>query len=38
MYTFSDRKGRSLTMRSEATSGVLLAFFESGQCVAEGTT
>ena len=38
MYTFSDRKGRSLTMRPEATAGVLRAFIESGQCGAEGTT
>lgn len=29
MYTFSDRKGRSLTMRPEATAGVLRAFIES---------
>jgi len=38
MYTFADRKGRSLTMRPEATAGVLRAFIESGQCGAEGTT
>jgi len=28
MYTFADRKGRSLTMRPEATAGVLRAFIE----------
>ena len=38
MYTFVDRKGRSLTMRPEATAGVLRAFIESGLCGAEGTT
>ena len=38
MYTFADRKGRSLTMRPEATAGVLRAFIESGQSGAEGTT
>ena len=38
MYTFADRKGRSLTMRPEATAGVLRAFIESGQCGSEGTT
>lgn len=30
MYTFADRRGRSLTMRPEATAGVLRAFIESG--------
>ncbi len=30
MYTFCDRKNRSLTMRPEATAGVLRAFIESG--------
>lgn len=30
MYTFHDRKGRSLTMRPEATAGVLRSFIESG--------
>ena len=30
MYTFADRKGRSLTMRPEATAGVLRAFIEAG--------
>jgi histidyl-tRNA synthetase len=29
MYTFPDRKGRSLTMRPEATAGVMRAFIES---------
>ena len=38
MYTFADRKGRSLTMRPEATAGVLRAFIESGQYSADGTT
>lgn len=31
MYTFPDRKGRSLTLRPEATAGVLRAFIESGR-------
>ncbi|MEF2146529.1 MAG: histidine--tRNA ligase [Desulfovibrionaceae bacterium] len=30
MFTFPDRKGRSLTMRPEATAGVIRAFVESG--------
>lgn len=30
MYTFADRKGRSLTLRPEATAGVLRAFIEAG--------
>ena len=30
MFTFPDRKGRSLTLRPEATAGVLRAFIESG--------
>ncbi len=30
MYTFTDRKGRSLTLRPEATAGVLRAFIEAG--------
>jgi len=30
MYTFADRKGRSLTLRPEATAGVVRAFVESG--------
>lgn len=38
MYTFADRKGRSLTMRPEATAGVLRAFIESGLSAQEGTT
>lgn len=29
MYTFPDRKGRSLTMRPEATAGVMRAFIEN---------
>jgi len=29
MYTFADRKGRSLTMRPEATAGVLRAYIEN---------
>ncbi len=36
MYTFADRKGRSLTLRPEATAGVLRAFIEAGG--AEGVT
>lgn len=31
MFTFPDRKGRSLTMRPEATAGVVRAFVESGE-------
>lgn len=31
MYTFPDRKGRSLTMRPEATAGVMRAYIESGR-------
>ena len=31
MYTFPDRKDRSLTMRPEATAGVMRAFIESGR-------
>lgn len=31
MYTFPDRKGRSLTLRPEATAGVIRAFVESGR-------
>lgn len=38
MYTFADRKGRSLTMRPEATAGILRAFIESGMCGQEGVT
>lgn len=30
MFTFPDRKGRMLTMRPEATAGVMRAFIESG--------
>lgn len=30
MYTFADRKDRSLTLRPEATAGVMRAFIESG--------
>jgi histidyl-tRNA synthetase len=30
MYTFADRKGRSLTLRPEATAGVLRAYIENG--------
>ncbi len=30
MYTFPDRKGRSLTLRPEATAGVMRAYIESG--------
>lgn len=31
MYTFPDRKGRSLTLRPEATAGVMRAYIESGK-------
>lgn len=31
MYTFPDRKGRSLTLRPEATAGVIRAYIESGR-------
>lgn len=30
MYTFADRKGRSLTLRPECTAGVARAFIENG--------
>ena len=30
MYTFPDRKGRSLTLRPEATAGVMRAYIDSG--------
>ena len=30
MYTFPDRKGRSLTLRPEATAGIVRAYIESG--------
>lgn len=30
MYTFPDRKGRSLTLRPEATAGVMRAYIEAG--------
>ncbi|GFK95346.1 Histidine--tRNA ligase [Fundidesulfovibrio magnetotacticus] len=30
MYTFQDRKGRSLTMRPEATAGMVRAYLENG--------
>jgi len=36
MYTFADRKGRSLTLRPEATAGVVRAFIESGMASREG--
>ncbi len=38
MYTFPDRKGRSLTMRPEATAGVLRAFIESNLHSQESVT
>jgi histidyl-tRNA synthetase len=31
MYTFPDRKGRSLTLRPEATAGVMRAFIDAGR-------
>ncbi len=36
MYTFPDRKGRTLTLRPEATAGVMRAFIESGRAGQEG--
>jgi histidyl-tRNA synthetase len=38
MYTFPDRKGRSLTLRPEATAGVMRAFIESGGSSREGVS
>jgi len=38
MYTFPDRKGRSLTMRPEATAGVVRAYVENGLHVKEELT
>lgn len=36
MYTFLDRKERSLTLRPEATAGVVRAFIENGLAAKEG--
>lgn len=36
MYTFPDRKGRSLTLRPEATAGLLRAYVEQKLCAVEG--
>jgi histidyl-tRNA synthetase len=36
MYTFPDRKGRSLTLRPEATAGLLRAYVEQKLCASEG--
>ena len=38
MYTFPDRKGRSLTMRPEATAGVMRACIEHGRCAPDAVT
>jgi len=38
MYTFLDRKGRSLTMRPEATAGVMRACIEGGRAAPEAVT
>ena len=38
MYTFPDRKGRSLTMRPEATAGIMRAYIESGLYGREGVS
>lgn len=38
MYTFPDRKGRSLTLRPEATAGVMRAYIESGKSGNEGVS
>lgn len=35
MYTFDDRKGRSITMRPEATAGVLRAYIENKELQAQ---
>ena len=38
MYTFPDRKDRSLTMRPEATAGVMRAYIESGRHTQESVS
>ncbi|NCC25538.1 MAG: histidine--tRNA ligase [Deltaproteobacteria bacterium] len=38
MYTFADRKGRSLTMRPEATAGVVRAYIENKLHAREGVS
>ena len=38
MYTFEDRGGRSVTMRPEATAGVMRAYLESGRNRQEAVT
>lgn len=38
MYTFADRKDRSLTLRPEATAGVMRAYLESGRYGSESVT
>lgn len=38
MYTFPDRKGRSLTLRPEATAGVMRAYIDSGIIARESVT
>ncbi|MBO4793905.1 MAG: histidine--tRNA ligase [Deltaproteobacteria bacterium] len=38
MSTFPDRKGRSLTMRPEATAGVMRACIEHGRCAPDAVT
>ena len=36
MYTFEDRKGRSLTLRPEGTAGVVRAYIEANDCLLSG--
>lgn len=38
MYTFPDRKGRSLTMRPEATAGVMRSYIENNMHAREGVS
>ncbi|MBQ4133655.1 MAG: histidine--tRNA ligase [Desulfovibrionaceae bacterium] len=38
MYTFPDRGGRSLTMRPEATAGVMRAFIEAGAAASQSVS
>lgn len=38
MYTFADQKGRSMTLRPEATAGVMRACIEDGRLAREGVS
>lgn len=38
MYTFPDKKGRSMTLRPEATAGVMRAYIESGRHAQEAVS